>query len=109
LNTQEAKAKTFDVFLCHNNEDEPTVREISQKLVKEGIKPWLDVKQIRPGTEWLPALRQQIESIKSAAVFVREGGLGPLAGPGDSGPFEPIRIWVFRSIYYNPEISYRRV
>jgi hypothetical protein len=72
-----SNAETFDVFLCHNSEDKPAVREISQRLVREGVKPWLDEEQIRPGTTWQTALGQQIQSTKSAAVFVGESGLGP--------------------------------
>ena len=53
------------------------MREIAQKLAKEGIRPWLDEEQIRPGTSWQTALGQQIESIKTAAVFVGESGVGP--------------------------------
>jgi len=74
---QESQAEIFDVFLCHNSEDKPAVREIAQKLAGEGIKPWLDVEQIRPGTTWQTALGEQIESIKSAAVFVGNSGIGP--------------------------------
>jgi TIR domain/NACHT domain len=70
-------AELFDVFLCHNGEDKPAVREIAQRLVKPGIKPWLDEEQIRPGTSWQKALGQQIEIIKSAAVFVGKNGIGP--------------------------------
>jgi hypothetical protein len=77
VNAQDSKAEIFDVFLCHNSVDKPAVREISQKLVREGIKPWLDEEQIRPGTSWQTALGQQIESTKSAAVFVGESGVGP--------------------------------
>jgi hypothetical protein len=33
---------------CANGEDKPAVREIAQKLKEEGIKPWLDIEQIRP-------------------------------------------------------------
>jgi hypothetical protein len=80
VNGQNSKAEIFDVFLCHNSEDKPAVREIAQMLVKEGVKPWLDEEQIRPGTSWQIALGQQIESIKSAAVFVGESGLGPWQG-----------------------------
>ena len=76
MNAQDSKAEIFDVFLCHNSEDKPAVREISKKLAEKTIKPWLD-EQIRPGTSWQTALGQQIESIKSAAVFVGESGLGP--------------------------------
>ena len=77
MNGQDSKAEIFDVFLCHNSEDKPAVREIAQMLVKEGIKPWLDEEQIRPGTTWQKALGEQIGSIKSAAVFVGKNGIGP--------------------------------
>jgi hypothetical protein len=77
MNGQDSRAEIFDVFLCHNGEDKPAVREIAQKLKKEGIKPWLDEEQIRPGTSWQTTLGEQIESINSAAVFVGDAGLGP--------------------------------
>jgi hypothetical protein len=77
VNAEDSKTEVFDVFLCHNSEDKPAVREISQKLSKEGIKPWLDEEQIRPGTSWQTALGEQIKSIKSAAVFVGNSGIGP--------------------------------
>jgi TIR domain/NACHT domain len=77
VNGQDSRAEIFDVFLCHNSEDKPAVRQIALKLVKEGIKPWLDVDQIRPGTSWQTALGEQIGGIKSAAVFLADSGLGP--------------------------------
>ena len=77
MNGRDSNAEIFDVFLCHNSEDKPAVREIAQKLSQENIKPWLDEEQIRPGTSWQTALGQQIKSIQSAAVFVGENGLGP--------------------------------
>jgi hypothetical protein len=77
VNGQDYKAEIFDVFLCHNSVDKPAVREIAQELVKLGIKPWLDEDQIRPGTPWQTALGLQIKRIKSAAVFVGNGSIGP--------------------------------
>jgi hypothetical protein len=77
VNAQDSKAEIFDVFMCHNSVDKPAVREIAQKLTERNIKPWLDEEQIRPGTSWQTSLGQQIESIKSAAIFVGESGLGP--------------------------------
>jgi hypothetical protein len=44
---------------------------------KEGIKPWLDEEQNRPGTSWQTALGRQIRGIRSAAILVGDGGLGP--------------------------------
>ena len=77
MNGQDSRAEIFDVFLCHNSADKPAVREIAQMLVKEGIKPWLDEEQIRPGTTWQKALGEQIGSIGSAAVFIGKNGIGP--------------------------------
>jgi hypothetical protein len=69
--------ETFDVFLCHNGEDKPEIRDIARQLAENGIAYWLDEEQIRPGTSWQTALGDQINSIKSAAVFVGESGIGP--------------------------------
>jgi hypothetical protein len=74
---QDSQAEIFDVFLCHNSEDKPAVREIAQQLIKEGIKPWLDAEQIPPGSSWQTELGEQIKCIKSAAVFVGNSGIGP--------------------------------
>jgi TIR domain len=76
VSAQEFKAEIFDVILCHNREDRPAVREIAQRLKKAGVKPWLDEDQIRPGTLWQTALGEQIENIKSVAVFVGKNGIG---------------------------------
>ena len=71
------KAEIFDVFLCHNSADKPAVREIAQKLSEENIKSWLDEADIRAGSFWNTAIGQQIETVKSAAVFVGQHGVGP--------------------------------
>ncbi|MEH1866763.1 MAG: GUN4 domain-containing protein [Nostoc sp.] len=67
----------FDVFLCHNSKDKPEVIEIANELTRQGIKPWLDKWELRPGLGWQVLLEEQIENIKSAAVFVGSSGLGP--------------------------------
>ncbi|MEA5622580.1 GUN4 domain-containing protein [Nostoc sp. UHCC 0251] len=67
----------FDVFLCHNSKDKPEVIEIAHELTRQGIKPWLDKWELRPGLAWQVLLEEQIENIKSAAVFVGRSGLGP--------------------------------
>ena len=67
----------FDVFMCHNSRDKHAVIEISSRLQERGIKPWLDEWELRPGLSWQVALEEQIEQIKTAAVFVGSAGLGP--------------------------------
>ena len=67
----------FDVFLCYNSEDKLAVKEIGERLRERGILPWLDEWELQPGLPWQRLLEQQIGQIKSAAVFVGKGGIGP--------------------------------
>lgn len=67
----------FDVFLCHNSDDKPAVREVSVQLKQRKIRVWLDEEQLRPGFPWQRALEDQIANIGAAAVFVGENGVGP--------------------------------
>ena len=71
------KDEEFDVFLCHNSHDKPQVKQLARQLQAQGLKPWLDEWQLRPGHPWQRALEEQIEQIKSAAVFVGKNGRGP--------------------------------
>jgi len=70
-------AGAFDVFLCHSWADKPAVKKIAQQLKDRGVLPWLDEWELPPGQPWQPLLEQQMTSIKSAAVFVGAGGVGP--------------------------------
>lgn len=72
-----SQVKIFDVFLCHNSEDKPKVKEVGERLKQEGVIPWLDEWELQPGIPWQPIVEEQIENIKAAAVFVGESGLGP--------------------------------
>ncbi|MGK7896923.1 MAG: SUMF1/EgtB/PvdO family nonheme iron enzyme [Xenococcus sp. (in: cyanobacteria)] len=67
----------FDVFLCHNSQDQPEVIKIARQLQQQGLKPWLDIWELPPGVSWQERLEEQIEQIKSAAVFVGNSGFGP--------------------------------
>lgn len=60
----------FDVFLCHNQDDKPAVRELAQQLRERGLRPWLDERELPPGLPWQSALEKVIESIPAAAVIV---------------------------------------
>jgi len=77
MNDSNSEPESFDVFLCHNSEDKPEIRRIADNLIKQGIKPWLDEREIKPGELWQAVLEEQIARIKSATVFVGESGIGP--------------------------------
>lgn len=67
----------YDVFLCHNSADKLAIRKIDEYLMQQGIAPWLDERDIQPGKRWQQVLQEQIETIKSVAVFVGPDGIGP--------------------------------
>jgi hypothetical protein len=69
--------ENFDVFLCHNSRDKDAVRKMNQRLQTENINTWFDEEQLPPGRLWQELLEEQINQIKTAAVFVGESGLGP--------------------------------
>ena len=66
----------FDVFLAHNSQDKPQVREIAQELKRRHLKPWLDEEQIPPGRPFQDEIQQAISRVKSAAIFLGLQGLG---------------------------------
>lgn len=67
----------FDVFMCYNEEDEVEVKKIGAILKEQGILPWIAAWEMRPGLPWQRLLENQIERIKSVAVFVGEDEIGP--------------------------------
>lgn len=71
------QTEDFDVFLCYNSEDKFVIKDLGNRLKEKGILPWLDEWELRPGLPWQPLLENQIEKIKTAAVFVGKTGIGP--------------------------------
>jgi nucleotide-binding universal stress UspA family protein len=67
----------FDVFLCHNSQEKEAVRRLNKRLVKLGLRPWLDEEQLLPGRPWQDQLEKHIGEIRSAAVIVGSSGIGP--------------------------------
>jgi formylglycine-generating enzyme required for sulfatase activity len=74
-------AADFHVFLSHNSKDKPLVREIAARLVAAGLKPWLDVDELRPGLPWQDGLEQAMGTTGAAAVFVGGHGVGSWQKP----------------------------
>jgi len=53
------------------------IKEIADGLSVEHIKPWLDEAEIKPGIFWHDDIGHQIGTVKSAAVFIGQHGVGP--------------------------------
>src|SRR5205807_9980897 len=69
--------KDFDVFLSYNSGDRSEVRKVYNELKYRGIASWFDDEEVPPGRPWLRLLEEQIEKIKTAAVFIGNSGIGP--------------------------------
>jgi hypothetical protein len=64
-------------FLSYNSQDRAAVAEIAERLRAEGVLPWFDLEDIRPGQRWHDKLEQQSGQARSGAVFFGPHGLGP--------------------------------
>lgn len=57
----------IQIFLAHASEDKEQVRDLYQKLKKEGYAPWLDEENLLPGQLW----REEItKAIKNSHIFL---------------------------------------
>ena len=70
-------SESFHVFLSHNSQDKPIVRELAQALKLYDLRVWLDEDQLVPGRPFQEGLETVIETTQAAAVLIGEGGLGP--------------------------------
>lgn len=66
----------FDVFLAHNSRDKELVTQISDRLRKRGLYPWLDSEQIPPGQPFQDHIQSALMKVKSAAIFIGKHGMG---------------------------------
>lgn len=66
----------LDVFLAYNTHDIAEVLHICGALRQNGIRPWIDVEQVRPGTWAQDAIQQAIRAVRTAAVFLGPRGTG---------------------------------
>jgi hypothetical protein len=59
------------VFLCHASQDKPAVRELSQRLKKEGwIDPWLDEEKLTFGQHWTTVIEDALHEADIVLSFL---------------------------------------
>lgn len=46
------RLRLLRIFLCHASDDKAVVRDLYDRLVSDGMQPWLDEKDILPGQDW---------------------------------------------------------
>ena len=63
------------VFLCHASGDKPAVSRLYQRLVKDGMDPWLDKKVLLPGQDWPREIRKAVKSSDVVLVCLSRGSI----------------------------------
>jgi hypothetical protein len=71
---------SFDVFISYKRSDMDEAKAICASLRAAGIRPWLDIEQLPPGSSWISDLEKYILHIPTAAVLVGKEGIGPWQG-----------------------------
>lgn len=66
----------YDVFISYNAKDREHVLQISEWLKDNGLAPWLDIWDLRPGFIWLQQVGEQIKKCKAAVVCIGKWGIG---------------------------------
>jgi 2-oxoisovalerate dehydrogenase E1 component len=54
--------RSVTVFLCHSKHDKPKVRQIRERLLRDGFTPWLDEEDLLAGEHWQPAIERALRS-----------------------------------------------
>jgi hypothetical protein len=58
------------VFLSYAHEDRARVEQVYDNLRSEGFNPWIDSRDITPGSKWSSVIRQAIRSADFMLVFI---------------------------------------
>jgi GTPase SAR1 family protein/nucleotide-binding universal stress UspA family protein len=74
-----------DVFLSYHWRDKEAVRSIAQQLSNRGLRPWMDERQLRPGSAWQPELEEIIARVPAAALVIG----------AQRGPWQTKEIYAF--------------
>ncbi len=67
------------VFLCHSSGDKPAVRDLYQRLLADGVDPWLDEENLLPGQDWAIEITN---AVRSSDVIIVCLSRRSITGPG---------------------------
>jgi HEAT repeat protein len=92
----------FDVFLSHSIKDKDTVRDLADRLQKDGLRVWLDEWEIQPGDSVPFAIERGLESSRTLILVMSEHSVGR------SSPSEWVTFERHASLFRDPTNQKRR-
>jgi sulfatase modifying factor 1 len=57
-----SSSRPLSVFLCHSSQDKVFVRDLYQRLQRDGVAPWLDEEDVIPGQDWDREIRRAVRA-----------------------------------------------
>jgi small GTP-binding protein len=72
----ESKKFQYDVFISHSSKDKPTVRELAERLRKDGIRVWFDEWVIKPGDSIPSKIKQGLEGSRVLILVMSANAFG---------------------------------
>ncbi len=66
----------YDVFLSHSSKDKAVVRTIAERLRTDGIRPWLDEWEIKPGDSIPAKIEEGLEQSRVLVLAMSENAFG---------------------------------
>jgi hypothetical protein len=65
--------RSLRIFLCHSSSDKPKVRALYNRLLADGMTPWLDEKDLLPGQDWQEEIAKAVRQSDVVIVCISKG------------------------------------
>jgi GTPase SAR1 family protein len=62
----------YDVFISHSAQDKPAVRELAERLRKDGLRVWFDEWEIKPGDAILLKIQASLERARTLVLIMSQ-------------------------------------
>ena len=66
----------YDVFLSHSAKDKPVVRDVAERLRKDGLRVWFDEWEIRPGYSIPAKIEEGLERSRVLVLCMSANAFG---------------------------------
>ena len=77
----------YDVFLSHSAMDKPVVRDLAERLKKDGVKVWFDEWMIKPGDSIPAKIEEGLERSRVLVLCMSANAFGSDWAQLESGTF----------------------
>jgi hypothetical protein len=65
----------MSIFLCHSSNDKPAVRQLYQRLSRDGFDVWLDEEKLLPGQDWNREIIHAVQNAETVIICLSSGSV----------------------------------